>query len=208
MNFTKISIEELSVSQDQNAVILIRHGESKWNALSQFTGWANIGLTEKGIKQAEEAGKLFKSINLDIAFTSVLTRAKKTLDIFLKHAEQETININSDWALNERDYGDLTGKNKNQLKDEVGEEQFLIWRRSYDTPPPGGESLKDTENRSWPYFEKQIVPFLHDNKKVIISAHGNSLRAIVKNLEKISESQISELEIPHVVPWIYRLENV
>ena len=205
MKFTRLEENLDQLKSQKNLLVLIRHGQSTWNAKSQFTGWANIGLNEIGKKEAVDAGEKWKELRFDMAFTSVLARANRTLDIFLESAGHPEIEIIREWALNERDYGELTGLNKNQVKEEVGEEKFKLWRRSYDVPPPGGESLKMTEERSWPYFRDHILPHLQKGKKIIISAHGNSLRAIVKNLENISVDKISSLEVPHVEPWFYTL---
>ena len=184
-------------------MVLIRHGQSTWNQKNLFTGWANIGLTEQGIDEAKKGGEAFKGFHFDIAYSSVLARAVKTLEIFLKSSDHPELPWIKDWALNERDYGELTGLNKAETAAKYGDEQVHIWRRSFDVPPPGGESLEMTVKRSWPYFEKEILPLLKEGKKVIISAHGNSLRAIVKNLEGLSDQEIPSLEIPHVEPWCY-----
>lgn len=188
-------------------LILLRHGESQWNSENRFTGWIDIGLTEKGKKEAYEAGKLLKDIPIDYAFTSVLIRAIDTLTEALLGADQELVPIIKDQALNERMYGDLQGLNKAETIEKYGADQVKIWRRSYDVPPPNGESLKDTATRTLPYFEQNIIPLIKEDKNVLISAHGNSLRAIVMELDKLSKEDVVELNIPNAVPIVYEIDE-
>jgi 2,3-bisphosphoglycerate-dependent phosphoglycerate mutase len=188
-------------------LILLRHGESQWNNENRFTGWVDVDLTEKGTKDAYEAGKLFKDIPVDVAFTSVLIRAINTLTEALRGAEQELVTVVKDAALNERMYGDLQGKNKAECVKEFGEAQVKIWRRSYDIPPPNGESLKDTAARTLPYFNEHILPLVKEGKNVLISAHGNSLRAIVMQLDNLSKEEVIELNIPNAVPIVYEIDE-
>ncbi|MCX6378007.1 MAG: 2,3-diphosphoglycerate-dependent phosphoglycerate mutase [Armatimonadetes bacterium] len=190
-------------------LILLRHGQSQWNLENRFTGWIDIPLTEQGIAEAKSAGEKIKAqgIKLDIAFTSVLARAIDTLTYCLETAEQTTLPTIKDQALNERHYGDLQGLDKAETAKQYGDAQVKIWRRSYDVPPPNGESLKDTAARTLPYYYDQIVPVLKQGKNVIISAHGNSLRAIVMILDKLDEKQILELNIPNGVPIVYDIDS-
>ncbi|GDX41135.1 2,3-bisphosphoglycerate-dependent phosphoglycerate mutase [Armatimonadota bacterium] len=190
-------------------LILLRHGQSQWNLENRFTGWIDIPLTEQGIAEAKSAGEKIKAqgIKLDIAFTSVLARAIDTLTYCLETAEQTTLPTIKDQALNERHYGDLQGLDKAETAKQYGDAQVKIWRRSYDVPPPNGESLKDTAARTLPYYYDQIVPVLKEGKNVIISAHGNSLRAIVMILDKLDEKQILELNIPNGVPIVYDIDS-
>ena len=185
-------------------LILIRHGQSEWNALNQFTGWKDPGLTSKGIEEAKSAGKIIYNlkINFDLVFTSALIRAQNTAEIILKEINQSLTTI-KDQALNERNYGDLAGLNKNDARKRWGDEQVHIWRRSYDIPPPGGESLKDTGERVLPFFMKEILPHVCEGKNVLVAAHGNSLRSLVKFLDKISDEDIVKLEIPTGAPIHY-----
>ena len=184
-----------------------RHGESQWNSENRFTGWIDIGLTEKGKKEAYEAGKLFRGIPIDFGFTSVLIRAIDTLTEALRGADQELVPIIKDAALNERMYGDLQGLNKAETIEKFGADQVKIWRRSYDVAPPNGESLKDTAARTLPYFEKNILPLVKEGKNVLVSAHGNSLRAIVMDLDKLTKEEVIELNIPNAVPIVYEIEE-
>ncbi len=188
-------------------LFLVRHGQSQWNLENRFTGWRNPDITEKGKEEAKKAGQLLKNEKIDVAFTSILKRAIHTLEIILEEAELTDIPITKNKALNERDYGDLSGKNKAELAKEVGEEQVHIWRRSYDVPPPGGESLKDTCERVIPYFEEYIKPELQSGKNVIITAHGNSLRALVMYLENLSPEEILKREIATGDPITYVLDK-
>lgn len=188
-------------------LVIVRHGQSVWNKENKFTGWVDVDLAEKGIEEANRAGELLKDYKFDAAFTSVLKRANRTLDIILEKIGQTDIPITYDEALNERMYGDLQGKNKDEMREEYGEEQVHIWRRSYDVPPPGGESLKDTAERVLPYFEKEIVPMIKKGKNIIISAHGNSLRALIMKLENLTPEEILKTEVPTGVPKVYELDS-
>lgn len=187
-------------------LILLRHGQSTWNLENRFTGWIDVPLTEQGKKEAEEAGKLLRDIPIDVAFTSVLVRAIDTLKIALKAAGQENVPIYYDKAINERMYGDLQGLNKAETARKFGEEQVKLWRRSYDVAPPNGESLKDTAARALPYFKDVILPEVKAGKTVLVSAHGNSLRAIVMYLDNLTKEQVLELNIPNGVPIIYEID--
>jgi 2,3-bisphosphoglycerate-dependent phosphoglycerate mutase len=188
-------------------LILLRHGESQWNLENRFTGWIDIDLSDRGRKEAEEAGKKLKNYKIDKAYTSVLKRAIDTLDIALKAAGKNGIPTAKDQALNERHYGDLQGLNKAETAKKYGEKQVHIWRRSYDVAPPGGESLKDTAARTLPYFEKYILADLKAGKNILISAHGNSLRSIVMDLDKMTKEQVLELNIPTGVPIVYEFDK-
>ena len=190
-----------------NVLVLVRHGESEWNRLNLFTGWKNPDLTEKGLIEARVAGRLIKheGIKFDHAFTSGLIRAQRTLDIILGELNQSSVPITRDLALNERDYGELSGLNKDEAKAKWGEKQVLLWRRSFDVPPPGGESLKDTLARVRPYYESAIWPEIVKGKNVIVAAHGNSLRALIMVLEGLSGDQILQRELQTGAPIVYRL---
>ncbi len=190
-------------------LILIRHGQSEWNELNLFTGWKNPGLTKKGEKEATDAGKLLreKGIIFDIAFTSALKRAQDTLTIILKEIDQTSLKIIKDQSLNERDYGDLSGLNKDEARKKWGEDKVHQWRRSFDVPPPGGESLKNTAERVLPYYERNIVPRINEGLNILITAHGNSLRSLVMHLDNISSEDIVKLEIGTGVPLIYETES-
>ena len=190
-----------------NKLVLVRHGQSIWNEKNLFTGWKDIGLTKKGINEAKSGGEQIKRIGtkFDAMYTSSLVRAQKTGEIILECISQKEIEIISDQSLNERNYGELTGLNKDQAKKDFGESQVQIWRRSYDIPPPNGESLKDTYERVVPYFIKIILPRLLHGENILITAHGNSLRSLVKYLEKISEDEIVKLEIATGEPIFYEL---
>tara|TARA_B100000945_G_C20391333_1_gene602413 strand:+ start:968 stop:1567 length:600 start_codon:yes stop_codon:yes gene_type:complete len=189
-------------------LILIRHGQSIWNAANLFTGWENVGLSQKGILEAKNAAEELTNINFDSVFTSELIRAQKTAEILIEgNSQTKPTSIISDLRLNERHYGDLQGMNKDDARKEFGEEQVHIWRRSFDIPPPNGESLKMTAERTLPCFDELIMPELKLNKNVLVSAHGNSLRSIVMKLEQIDENSIVKLEIPTGVPRIYSFEN-
>lgn len=191
-----------------NFLVLVRHGQSEWNEKNLFTGWKNPTLTEQGIEEARKAGSKIKSINLDfdLHFTSELLRAQITGEIIQREIDQEIKTIKN-IALNERDYGDLSGLNKDEARKKWGEKQVHLWRRSYDTPPPGGESLKDTSDRVIPYFKKTIKPELEMKKNILITAHGNSLRALIKNIEDITATDIVKLEIATGEPIIYSFSN-
>ena len=185
-------------------LILIRHGQSEWNALNQFTGWKDPGLTAKGVEEAHNAGRIINNlkINFDLVFTSALIRAQNTAEIILKEINQPLSTIKNQ-ALNERNYGDLAGLNKDDARKRWGDEQVHIWRRSYDIPPPGGESLKDTGERVLPFFTKEILPHVCEGKNVLVAAHGNSLRSLIKFLDNISDEDIVKLEIPTGAPIHY-----
>jgi 2,3-bisphosphoglycerate-dependent phosphoglycerate mutase len=188
-------------------LVLVRHGQSDWNLKNLFTGWRDVGLTEKGIAEARAAGGKLKAqgLRFDVAFTSALIRAQHTLDLVLEEMGQKTIPVIKDQALNERDYGELAGLNKDDARKKWGEDQVHIWRRSYDVAPPGGESLKDTAARVLPYYIGEILPRVLRGEHVIVAAHGNSLRALVMVLERLSAKDIVAREIATGVPLIYRL---
>ncbi len=188
-------------------LVLVRHGESEWNKLNLFTGWKDPDLTEKGVCEAMAAGQRLKAAGFafDHAFTSELTRAQRTLTLILGEIGQAALATTRDQALNERDYGELSGLNKDDARKRWGEEQVLIWRRSYDIPPPGGESLKDTAARVLPYYEKHIWPEVKAGKKIIVAAHGNSLRALIMKLENLTGEQIIAQELGTGVPIVYHL---
>jgi 2,3-bisphosphoglycerate-dependent phosphoglycerate mutase len=192
----------------QNVLVLVRHGESEWNKLNLFTGWKDPDLTEKGIAEARAGGRRLKAAGLrfDIAFTSKLTRAQHTLRLLLEELGQVGLATREDQALNERDYGELSGLNKDDARKRWGEAQVHIWRRSYDVPPPGGESLEDTAMRVLPYYEAQIWPELAAGRNVLIAAHGNSLRALIMRLEGLSGEEIIKRELATGVPIVYRLD--
>lgn len=193
----------------ENVLVLVRHGQSVWNAKNLFTGWKDVGLTELGIAEAKKGGELLKAdgLTFDIAFTSALERAQKTLEIILAELGQSDLETIEDQALNERDYGDLVGLNKAETVAKYGADQVHIWRRSFDTPPPGGESLKDTAERVLPYFDARILPEIMAGRNVIVSAHGNSLRALIMRLENLSPDTVTGLELATGVPMIYRLNE-
>tara|TARA_Y100001980_G_C14551618_1_gene335109 strand:- start:200 stop:946 length:747 start_codon:yes stop_codon:yes gene_type:complete len=215
-------------------LVLLRHGQSQWNLENKFTGWVDVDLTEKGEEEAKEAGRLLKENNFlfDIVYTSLLKRAKRTMNICLEQMGLETIPIESSWRLNERHYGALQGLNKAETAKKYGDEQVHIWRRSYSTPPPKldfsderhprfekmysnlnpeqlplSECLKDTVNRFLPFWEKSIKPNLEEDKKLLIVAHGNSLRALVKHLDNVSDQRILDLNIPTGAPLVYELDQ-
>jgi 2,3-bisphosphoglycerate-dependent phosphoglycerate mutase len=189
-------------------LVLVRHGQSDWNLKNLFTGWRDVDLTEKGIAEAREAGRKLKAqgISFNAAFTSALIRAQRTLDLMLTEMGQSKIPVFKDQALNERDYGDLSGLNKDEARKKWGEEQVHIWRRSYDVAPPGGESLRDTAARVLPYYLAEILPRVLRGEHVLVSAHGNSLRALVMVLERLDKESILKREIGTGVPIIYRLD--
>ena len=184
---------------------LVRHGQSDWNNKNLFTGWENPGLTKKGVEEAHKTGNLLKEENKNYSylFTSILDRAINTADIILEELGIDQINIIRDQALNERDYGELTGLNKDAARKKWGEDQVHIWRRSFDVPPPGGESLKDTAERVIPYFRDKILPLLIEDNNILISAHGNSLRALVMHIEGLSSEEILTREIATGQPISY-----
>ena len=188
-------------------LVLLRHGQSEWNLKNLFTGWRDVDLTPQGIAEAKKAGEILKArgIKFDVAFTSVLKRAQKTLDLVLAEMGQEGIPTFKDQALNERDYGDLVGLNKDDARQKWGAEQVLKWRRSYDVAPPGGESLKDTVARALPYFVQEILPRVLRGEHTLVSAHGNSLRAIVMVLERLTPRGIVKRELATGAPILYWL---
>ncbi len=188
-------------------LVLVRHGQSEWNLKNLFTGWKDPGLTELGVKEAVAAGRKLKEqgLSFDVAFTSVLTRAQTTLDLALKEMGQTGIPVTKNLALNERDYGELSGLNKDDARAKWGEEQVLVWRRSYDVPPPGGESLKDTLARTLPYYVQEILPCVLRGQRTLVAAHGNSLRALIMVLEKLTPEQILKRELGTGAPVVYRL---
>jgi len=187
------------------SLTLVRHGQSDWNNKNLFTGWENPGLTKKGVEEAHKTGNLLKEENKNYSylFTSILDRAINTADIILEELGIDQINIIRDQALNERDYGELTGLNKDAARKKWGEDQVHIWRRSFDIPPPGGESLKDTAERVIPYFRDKILPLLIEDNNILISAHGNSLRALVMHIEGLSSEEILTREIATGQPISY-----
>lgn len=191
-----------------NVLVLVRHGESEWNKLNLFTGWKDPDLTEKGIAEAKQAGDLLAAAGhrFDIAFTSVLTRAQHTLRLILAGLGQPDLETIRDQALNERDYGELSGLNKDDARKRWGEEQVHIWRRSFDVPPPGGESLKDTAARTLPYYDARIWPEVKAGRRVIVAAHGNSLRSMIMKLEGLTPEQILKVELSTGVPIVYHLD--
>jgi 2,3-bisphosphoglycerate-dependent phosphoglycerate mutase len=188
-------------------LVLVRHGQSDWNLKNLFTGWRDVELTETGRAEALAGGQRLKAkgLKFDIAFTSALKRAQNTCQIVLDELGQSGLETVRDEALNERDYGDLSGLNKDDARAKWGEEQVHIWRRSYDVPPPGGESLKDTGARVWPYYIHEVQPHVLRGKTVLVAAHGNSLRALIMALEGIAGPDIVSLELATGVPIVYRL---
>ena len=188
-------------------LVLIRHGESQWNLENRFTGWVDVPLSPKGIEEAKAAGKKLAGFKFDRAFSSVLARANETMRIILEAIEQTGIPIEKDKALNERMYGELQGLNKAETAKKFGDEQVKIWRRSYDVRPPGGESLKDTAERVLPYYDSRIKPCVLKGETILIAAHGNSLRALVMQLEQLTREQVLELNIPTGAPLLYELDN-
>ncbi|MEP2987693.1 MAG: 2,3-diphosphoglycerate-dependent phosphoglycerate mutase [Parasphingorhabdus sp.] len=212
-------------------LVLLRHGQSQWNLENRFTGWWDIDVTEKGVEEARAAGQLMKekSVESDLCFTSLQSRAIKTLNLALEEMDRLWLPVEKNYRLNERHYGGLTGLNKQETRDKHGDEQVHIWRRSFDTPPPpmaadseyhmasdprykgievpATESLKDTIARVLPYWKSRIAPELQNGKRVLISAHGNSLRALVKHLSNIADDEITSLEIPTGQPIIYELDD-
>ncbi len=189
-------------------LVLVRHGQSEWNLKNLFTGWKNPDLTEQGLAEAIAGGAALNDygIKFDIAFTSVLVRAERTCQIILESIGQPDLETIHDQALNERDYGDLAGLNKDDARKKWGEEQVHIWRRSYDVPPPGGESLKDTGARVWPYYMMEILPRALAGQNVLVAAHGNSLRSLVMVLDGLSREEITGLNLATGVPMVYRLK--
>jgi 2,3-bisphosphoglycerate-dependent phosphoglycerate mutase len=190
-------------------LILVRHGQSEWNLKNLFTGWRNPDLTPQGIEEARATGKRLKAAGMvpDMFYTSALKRAQHTLDLILEELGIDNVTITRNVALNERDYGDLSGLNKDDARAKWGEEQVLIWRRSFDVPPPGGESLKDTAARTLPYFRAEIEPLLKAGKTVLVAAHGNSLRALVMAIEGLTPDEILKRELGTGEPVIYRIAS-
>ena len=193
----------------QTNLVLVRHGQSEWNKKNLFTGWKDPNLTDLGIEEAKKAGNLLKERGLafDIMFTSDLFRAQETGRIILEQMNLGHIEVIKDQSLNERNYGDLAGLNKDEARVKWGEEQVHIWRRSYDIPPPGGESLKNTAERVLPYFNSEILPRIKESQNILVAAHGNSLRALVMELEKISSDEIVKLEIATGDPLTYECSD-
>ena len=198
-----------------NKLILLRHGQSQWNLENRFTGWKNVTLTEKGEAEAKKAGELIKkhNISIDRVFSSVLERANRTAEIAIKKAELNNLLENNkiimtcSEKLNERDYGDLVGLNKQETADKFGKDQVHIWRRSYDTPPPNGESLKDVVERVSPYFKDNIKPLIYKGENILIAAHGNSLRAMMIELGMYKPEEISNIELPTGSPLCINLDQ-
>ncbi len=215
-----------------SVLILVRHGQSIWNLQNRFTGWVDVSLSRKGMEEAEQVGKMLSHTNIDVAFTSVLLRAQDTLYEILKHnvycqqyvrvheknqeryehftalaGDEAELKIFMSENLNERFYGDLQGLNKDKVRKQFGAEKVHQWRRSYDIPPPNGESLEMTAERTMPYFHQSIVPQLHDNKTVLVSAHGNSLRAIIMHIEKMTPAEILNYELATGAPHIYEFDE-
>jgi 2,3-bisphosphoglycerate-dependent phosphoglycerate mutase len=195
------------MAETDRLLVLVRHGQSDWNLKNLFTGWRDVDLTDKGIAEAREAGRKLKAqgIKFDVAFTSALKRAQRTLELMLGELGQTAIPVIKNQALNERDYGDLVGLNKDDARKKWGEEQVHIWRRSYDVAPPGGESLRDTAARVLPYYVTEILPRVLRGERVLVAAHGNSLRALVMVLDKHTPDTITKLNLDTGVPMIYRL---
>jgi len=191
----------------ERLLVLVRHGQSEWNLKNLFTGWKDVGLTEKGVAEAIAAGQRLKAegYSFDACYTSVLQRANRTLDLILQELGQTDLPITRDQALNERDYGDLVGMNKDDAREKFGDEQVHIWRRSYDVPPPGGESLKDTADRAVPYYEEHILPRVLKGERILVSAHGNSLRALIMKIEGMTPEEILKRELGTGVPIVYHL---
>ena len=191
----------------ENVLVLVRHGESEWNRANRFTGWKDVGLTEEGMAEAHRAGAMLKKsgVRFDCAFTSTLKRAHNTLDIILEELGLRKLPTVKAAALNERDYGELVGINKEEARKRWGSEQVHIWQRSYDTAPPGGESLKDTALRVLPFYEKWIMPELQKRKSVILVAHGNSLRSLIMELDRLSPDEVMQVELGTAMPLVYRL---
>ncbi len=189
-------------------LVLLRHGESQWNLENRFTGWIDVPLSPKGEEEARQAGEKLRvvGVRFDVAFTSVLQRAIHTMEIVFDVLGQHDVPVEKDQALNERHYGELQGLNKAETAKKFGDEQVHIWRRSYDVPPPGGESLKDTAARTLPYYEAKILPIVKAGKTVLVAAHGNSLRSIVMHLDRLSKEQVLELNLGTGVPILYEID--
>jgi 2,3-bisphosphoglycerate-dependent phosphoglycerate mutase len=190
-------------------LVLVRHGQSEWNQKNLFTGSKDPGLTDIGIEEARQAGRRLEALGLtfDVAFTSVLSRAQRSLEIILGEIGQPDLPVVADPALNERDYGDLAGLNKDDARSRFGEERVRLWRRSYDVAPPGGESLRDTVARVLPYYVREILPRVMRGERVLVSAHGNSLRALVMVLDGLSPETVAALELATGIPLVYRLKD-
>ncbi len=188
-------------------LVLVRHGQSQWNLENRFTGWTDVQLSPLGEEEAKKAGQLLKGMKFDVCFTSVLQRAIKTLILLSQEAGIKDLPVYMDQALNERHYGNLQGLNKAETAEKYGADQVKIWRRSYDVAPPGGESLKMTAERTLPYYERMIVPFLKQGKNVLVAAHGNSLRSMVMFLDKLTEQQVLELNLDTGVPRVYEISR-
>jgi len=188
-------------------LVLVRHGQSEWNLLGQWTGLTDVSLTDDGRKEARRAASTLEDIDLHRAYTSKLQRAKHTLDEIVEHLGRKDLLRTEHDELNERDYGDLTGKNKWQVKDEHGEEKFNLWRRSWDHPVPGGETLKDVSERVLPFYEKHILEDLKNGKNVIVAAHGNSLRALIKYLEGVADEEAHTVEIMTGEVLVYEIDD-
>ncbi len=190
-------------------LVLVRHGQSEWNLKNLFTGWRDVDLTEAGTAEARSAGAKLKALGLafDVAYTSALVRAQNTLTLALEELGQVGLEEHRDQALNERDYGDLSGLNKDDAREKWGEEQVHVWRRSYDIQPPGGESLRDTGARVWPYYMTRILPDVMRGRRVLVSAHGNSLRSLAMVLDRLAPDTVTKLELATGVPLVYRLKE-
>lgn len=187
-------------------LILLRHGQSQWNLENRFTGWTDVPLTDQGKKDAALCAGVLKEFTFAVAFTSRLLRAQQTLDVILKTLGQ-TPPVLEDSALNERHYGDLQGLNKAETAEKFGKEQVQLWRRSFSTRPPNGESMEDCERRTWPFYVQYIAPLLNEGKTVLVAAHGNSLRPIIKHLENLDPETTATLEIGLCTPYIYQIDN-
>ncbi|PIQ82070.1 MAG: 2,3-bisphosphoglycerate-dependent phosphoglycerate mutase [Candidatus Omnitrophica bacterium CG11_big_fil_rev_8_21_14_0_20_64_10] len=196
------------MSSKPSTLVLVRHGQSQWNLENKFTGWVDVPLTEKGEAEAARAGRQIAKLHLtfDRAYTSVLKRANETLAVILRELKQEKLPIERDQALNERHYGELQGLNKDEMRKKYGADQVHLWRRSFDVAPPGGESLKNTAERTLPYFEAKIMPDLKAGKNVLVAAHGNSLRSIVMQLDGLSGEEVAALELATGVPLVYTFD--
>ena len=188
-------------------LVLVRHGQSEWNLLGQWTGLTDVALTDEGRAEAQRAGKMLEDIDLHKAYTSKLQRARHTLDEIVDHLNHQELDRTEHEALNERDYGDLTGKNKWQVKEEHGEEQFMKWRRSWDYPVPGGETLKDVSERVLPFYEQHILEDLKAGKNVIVAAHGNSLRSLMKHLDEVADENAHSVEIMTGEVLVYEIDD-
>ena len=188
-------------------LVLVRHGQSEWNLKNLFTGWRDVDLTPVGIEEARTAGRQLKAkgLSFDVTFTSALKRAQRSLDLMLEELGQTALPVTRDQALNERDYGDLSGLNKDDARAKWGADQVHVWRRSYNVAPPGGESLRDTGARVWPYYIHRIQPHVLRGERVLISAHGNSLRALIMALDGLTPDEVVKLELATGVPVVYRL---